>query len=233
MSENHGEILAKLIKYHYQVAKSLLIFGIICTLIYLWQLWHFYSVSRADVDNSVSDNSGAVIADSPVDEKQSDNTELSLTVVVDIAGAVKTPGIYRLKQNARLNDLILLAGGFLQSQVDRGYISRQLNLATKLVDGEKYYIPYWHDRGESGEISQIATTSKTQKAALSTDKQQQTEKVSLNHASSSELEKLSGIGKVRSQAIISNRPYQDIVELVEKKIISEKLFNQLKEHLKL
>lgn len=233
MRKKSGEILEKFSKYRHRVSMTLLIFGSACMLIYCWQLWHFYNTNSNKVVESDNSGSAKTVVDNQIKDSQEGEEEFFSMVVVDIAGAVKKPGIYRLKQNARLNDLILLAGGFLPTEADKKYIAQELNLAIKLADGEKYYIPYWQDNIENAEASQIVTTSKTQQPTLSADKHQVVEKISLNNASSSELETLSGIGKVRSQAIISHRPYRSLIDLVNKKIISEKLFNQLKEEIKL
>lgn len=57
-------------------------------------------------------------------------------VTVQLDGAVSQPGVYTLDQSARLNDLIELAGG-LSGTAD----SNRINLAQKLIDGEKIVIP--------------------------------------------------------------------------------------------
>ncbi|MFS8631407.1 MAG: SLBB domain-containing protein, partial [Bacillales bacterium] len=57
-------------------------------------------------------------------------------IVVDIKGAVKKPGIYRLENEARVHDAVLKAGG-ARSDADLG----QVNLAERLSDGKVVYIP--------------------------------------------------------------------------------------------
>lgn len=57
-------------------------------------------------------------------------------VVVQLDGAVHAPGVYTLDQSARLQDLIELAGG-VRETADQN----RINLAQKLVDGEKIVIP--------------------------------------------------------------------------------------------
>lgn len=52
--------------------------------------------------------------------------------------------------------------------------------------------------------------------------------VDINSASAEELDKLPGIGKARAQAIIANRPYRSKDELAQRKIVPEKVYDQIK-----
>lgn len=51
----------------------------------------------------------------------------------------------------------------------------------------------------------------------------------INQASLGELDRLPGIGAVRSQKIVDNRPYQKIEDLIIKKIIPRSVFEQIKD----
>jgi len=53
--------------------------------------------------------------------------------------------------------------------------------------------------------------------------------VNINSASVHELDGLPGIGEVTADKIINNRPYERIEALVEKKIVGQKVFEQIKE----
>ena len=55
--------------------------------------------------------------------------------------------------------------------------------------------------------------------------------VNINTGSATELGSLPQIGKVRTAKIIAGRPYKSIDELVTKKVLSPKLFDQLKPRL--
>lgn len=62
------------------------------------------------------------------------------TITVHVAGAVKNPGVYRLKYGARVNDGVVAAGGATSvANLD------VINLATVLNEGEQIYVP---KRGE-------------------------------------------------------------------------------------
>src|SRR3972149_9688030 len=69
-------------------------------------------------------------------------SEIGTTVIfVDVGGAVIKPGIYELGPEARVNDALIVAGG-VTKDADRDWISQNVNLAAKLTDGAKIYIPF-------------------------------------------------------------------------------------------
>lgn len=135
---------------------------------------------------------------------------------VDIQGAVKKPGVYRLTIGQRVADLLSLAGGFLED-ADQFYVANTLNLATELKDQDKVYIPFL---GE--ENSTVAVSDQVEASATSTNL------VSINQADLNQLKTLSGIGDAKAQGIISNRPYSSLEDLVSKKVISENLLSDLR-----
>lgn len=53
--------------------------------------------------------------------------------------------------------------------------------------------------------------------------------VDINSASAEELDKLPGVGPARAQAIISHRPYHGKDDLTNRKIISESVYNEIKD----
>lgn len=139
------------------------------------------------------------------------------TIWVDLAGAVMQPGAYELPNESRLKDLLARAGG-LSALADREWIDKNLNLAQKLTDGTKIYIPSVEQTTKgieqsSGQVSGVTT------------------KININTASASELDSLWGIGEVRAKAIIDNRPYSSIDELLTKKIIPSNVFEKIKEEI--
>lgn len=138
-------------------------------------------------------------------------------ITVDISGAIKNPGVYKLSEGSRIQDAVDRAGGFTE-ETNKEYIVKTLNMAQKIVDGTKVYIPF------ENEDSSTLTTSSAVDGVSST-------KVNINTASQTELEALSGIGPVTASKIISNRPYQKVEELVSKKAISQALFEKLKNSL--
>ncbi|MDP9286494.1 MAG: ComEA family DNA-binding protein [Actinomycetota bacterium] len=106
-------------------------------------------------------------------------------LVVDVAGAVRRPGLYRLRQGARVADAIERAGG-LSPHAERTAV----NLAAPLADGEQVLIAA---RG-----SPVAGAAGTTGAAA-------TGPVSLNSASAEQLDALPGVGPVTAQKILQYR----------------------------
>jgi competence protein ComEA len=155
--------------------------------------------------------SGNIVFDSI--KQESSETK---TIAVDIEGSVVKPGVYKLKTDSRIQDGLIAAGG-LSAQADRNYIAKNLNLATKLSDGAKVYIP---KIGEAAGNSSLPNTSSGQTVSGL---------ININSASESELDSLSGVGPVTAQKIISARPYSSIEDLLNKKIVSSKVFNQIKD----
>lgn len=131
------------------------------------------------------------------------------TITVDIAGAVTSPGVYRLVTGDRIQNLIDKAGGF-SSQADREWIAKSLNQAQKLTDGQKLYIP------KIGESSVLKSG-----------------KININAATLGELDSLAGIGPTTAAKIIAGRPYQQLTELVTRKLVSTKVFDQIKDQVSL
>lgn len=148
-------------------------------------------------------------------------------IKVEIAGAVKKPGIYELDLGQRRADLLAAAGG-LDAEASLVFMSKTFNLSVPLEDGEKIYIPYaWEEQWQ-------LTAFKEQTVSENHDDEQSTSSdknglISINTAESKSLETLPGIGEKRASDIIANRPYSSINELLSKEILSQTLFDSIKE----
>ena len=126
-------------------------------------------------------------------------------IIVEIKGEVNVPGIYILDEDARVFDLIYLAGGLtINANTDN------INLVSKLADGMVIYV----NKKEGNK---------------------QSNKISINTASISELMSLSGIGEARARNIITYRnekgPFNSIEEIKNVSGISETIFEQIKDHI--
>jgi len=141
------------------------------------------------------------------------------TIFVDLQGAVEKPGVYELSGDSRLNDLLILAGG-LSASADREWVERNLNLAQKLVDGGKLYVPRESERVKEQESEKVAGSSAVVAG-----------RININSAPASELDSLWGIGEKRAQAIIEGRPYQSIEELLNRKIIPQNVYERIKDEI--
>lgn len=139
--------------------------------------------------------------------------------VVDVSGAVINPGVYKLKPDARIVDALAQAGG-LSEDADRQYVEKNINLAGKVSDGLKLYIPRTGEEilsadGTNGSNSSIVGSG--------------SEVINVNTASSSQLEELPGIGEVTAQKIIDGRPYSTIEDLLTKKVVGNAAFEKIKD----
>jgi len=144
---------------------------------------------------------------------------LQETIFVDLAGAVQKPGVYELESGSRINDLLVMAGG-LSASADREWVNQSMNLAQKLADGAKIFIPA-RSETSGGNLSNLGN--------LSSVAGNVTGLININTASSSQLESLWGIGPATAEKIISGRPYQITEELRTKKIVKSNVWEAIKD----
>lgn len=145
-------------------------------------------------------------------------------ISVDVSGAVVSPGVYKLNEGARIEDAIAAAGG-LSEKANGEYISKFLNMAQKLSDGTKVYVP---TSGDSPPVSAGGGSGAGQGVVAGTNIQG---KVNINTGTQAELEALPGIGPVTASKIISNRPYKQVEDLLNLKIVNKSTFEKIKDSL--
>lgn len=131
-------------------------------------------------------------------------------LVIDVSGEVIRPGVYKLSTGARVEEALTAAGG-ITDDADTNYIEKYLNRAMRLLDGQKIYIPRVGAENAQGSKPNA--------------------QLNINTASQGELEELPGIGPVTAGKIISNRPYQNISELLSRKIVGQKVYDQIKDQI--
>ncbi|MGH3008305.1 MAG: ComEA family DNA-binding protein [Gaiellaceae bacterium] len=108
-------------------------------------------------------------------------------MVVDVAGDVRRPGLYRLPSGSRIDDAIAAAGGATgKAQIDA------VNLAAPVADGEQVVVPGSGAGGAAAVSSPAAGSSPS--APLD-----------LNTATLEQLDALPGIGPVTAQKILDYR----------------------------
>lgn len=128
------------------------------------------------------------------------------SVLVDVSGAVEMPGVYKLSTPARVQDAVLMAGGF-HTSADKRYLHQELNLASLVTDQQKLYIPF---QGEAG------PSSNTEKNAVVA-----TGNVTVNTATAQQLQEIEGIGEKRTEGIIAGRPYTSKEDFLERSGVSQ------------
>jgi competence protein ComEA len=139
----------------------------------------------------------------------------SSRVVVDVVGAVRRPGLYRLAQGSRIADALTRAGG-ATPKADLA----QVNLAAPLADGEQILVPR---RGTGGVAAGAGPASPGAPAAP----------VQLSTATLEQLDSLPGVGPVTAQKILDYREhhgaFQSVDELDAVPGIGPKRLEQLRE----
>lgn len=143
-------------------------------------------------------------------------------LVVEIVGAVRQPGVYRLPAGSRVADLVTAAGGY-SPRVDTVRSGQELNLAAPLKDGAQVRVPSRDDASTGPGAGSPAGTA----AAGGSGGQ-----VDLNHATQAELEALPGVGPATAQKIIAAReeaPFAAVDELRSRGILGEKTFEKLRD----
>jgi competence protein ComEA len=107
------------------------------------------------------------------------------TLYVDVVGAVRRPGLYRLRDGSRVADAVTRAGGPTpKAQIEL------VNLAARIADGEQIVVP---GRGSGGTVAPAPGGG----AASGP--------VHLNSATLEQLDTLPGVGPVTAQKILDYR----------------------------
>ena len=130
--------------------------------------------------NSRPQSEPAVLQEIPTAATESVTTSL----IINVAGKVKNPGVYQLPPGSRVVDALEAAGQQL-----KGVDISDINLARVLVDGEQILI------GSNRTVSGKVATKK-----ISADNP-----LDINRATIAQLDTLPGIGPVTAQRIIDYR----------------------------
>ncbi len=149
------------------------------------------AVDTADVADVTHDEEGTDIT-YDTDSGASQST----LIYVDVCGAVRYPGVYRLNDGARVFEALELAGGTTEEACIKA-----VNQAEFLTDGQKLYIPIEAE----WEYEFADSASETENDG----------RININTASQAELCTLPGIGLTRAQAIIAYREANGAFESVE------------------
>lgn len=201
---------------------------IIATITFIILAGTVYSVSRMIKGGKADDRIELVVTDSVIStsdeagshfDSSDDSTkdDSNTDIYVHICGAVINPGVYQVPAGTRVYQALELAGG----SSDDAYLSG-INLADKLADGQKVYIPA---EGENAE------------GILSTDSGGvQSVMININTASEAELMTLPGIGQSRAKDIINYRVknglFESIDDIMKVSGIKEAAFEKIKDLIK-
>lgn len=169
-------------------------------------------------------------------DKDKVQPSLPAKIKIDISGAVNSPGLKELDSGARVNDAVSVAEG-LNSQADKQYLAQALNLAQKLRDGDKIYIPTYFEVSQSlpkpvtliskanHPIEVLSSSSSAAGVVASGEASTKQESaktgdtdaiININTATFAQLDSLPGIGESYANKIMDNRPYASAQEVCSK-----------------
>lgn len=138
------------------------------------------------------------------------------TILVHVAGKVKSPDVYPLLKGARVVDAIKAAGGAL-----KGVDTSELNLARVLVDGEQIYVGY---------VPKVSSTNSKSAKKFSGI-------ININRATKGEFDSLTGIGPVIATRIINyrnqNGPFLALEDLLKVSGVGSKTLEKIRTRLTL
>ena len=148
-------------------------------------------------------------------EEQKDPAE---TVYVYVCGAVNAPGVYELKEDARVFEAISLAGGMTAEAAPEA-----VSQARTVADGEQIYVPTVQEIQMQGAGVEDIVTGNADVSG----------QVNINTAGKEELMTLTGIGEAKAQSILDYREkhgrFGSIEDLMLIEGIKEGVFNKIKE----
>lgn len=148
-------------------------------------------------------------------------------VRVQVQGAVKRPGVYRLPAGSRLAELMARAGGPRPDARLQG-----LNLARRLADGELCYVPSVKEATPPAPVAQAAAPAQSRRARRASAIARPAGRLNLNTATAAQFDTLPGIGPGTASAILRVRGrlgrFKTVEDLREVPGIGPKRFARLR-----
>lgn len=204
------ENLLKIIKENQKKAKTM---AIILFIVFAF----FAFVMNDDTDNNTEISDMESQYQIKNDEVINNYDKLEQTeIYIDVAGAVKNPGVVLLPSGSRVFQAIEAAGG-----VDTSADTININLASELNDGDKIYVPFKDENLNYSGYEQFNNSKEG--------------KININTADLLTLTQLSGVGVVTAENIISyreqNGKFKKIEDIKNVSGIGDKTFEKFKEQI--
>jgi len=147
--------------------------------------------------------------------------------VVQVAGEVRRPGVYRLRADRRVDDAVRQAGG-ATAKADLGGV----NLAAKVNDGQQIIVPAAGAAGAAGAAAPAGAAGGTATGGPAAPGQP----LNLNTATAEQLDQLDGVGPATAQRIVAYRQahggFRSVSELDQVPGIGEKKLAALKDRVR-
>ena len=208
--------------------KVVIIIGILVTILVGWKLF--------DSKNFDEVNSNEILVSNlKNNEKEKNEDKEEEMMAIHVTGEVKNPGVVKVKQGSRIEDIIEAAGG-LTENAD----ITNVNLAFEVEDGMKIRIPS-NDEGNENEgniIEHYITQDSGKGVIVSEDKSSENLSlvININTANETELEQLPGIGASIAGRIIDyrnkNGKFKAIEDIKNVTGIGETKFEKIKDLIK-
>jgi len=167
------------------------------------------------------------IANIGTEEEIQEEVEEYEEMVLHIVGAVKNPGIVKIKEGSRIVDVIEAVGGITEDAD-----TSKINLAYIVEDGQKIFIPSITD--EITEETEYVTSESGDNIIVD-DNEGENIMVNINKATQTELETLPGIGPAMALRIIEHREqngnFENIEEIKNVKGIGDAKFENIKNNI--
>ena len=205
--------------------KDYIVIGIIIIAVIIFIVLNIGKVTEFNKEEKENTTINASIEESKNDIEEKENKEepkeMGTGIFVHIDGWIQNPGVYEIKENDRVNTIIEKAGGLKE-----GASIKSINLAARLSDGDKIYIP---NREEEKQIE----TTEVKGNNTGTVKITKNNKININKASISELKQITGIGESTANKIIDYREnvgkFKKIEDIKEVKGIGDSKYESIKD----
>ena len=177
------------------------------------------------LSTSSSKQSSQSLSEASSQSKTEGSEKVKSKVTVDVKGAVVNPGVYTLKEGARVTDVIQEAGGMTEDAD-----AKSVNIAASLSDEEVIYVA-----NKDENVSVLDQTSTGQVSDKGGQAVSKDGKINLNTATSEQLQTISGIGAKRAEDVIAYREshggFQSVDDLKNVSGIGDKTLDKIRESL--
>lgn len=190
------------------------------------------AIDMAGLTKTVDSAGEELKADTGIEpEEQADEyVKADIVLCVYVCGAVNNPNIYNLTENDRVADAVEAAGGFADTAC-----TDYLNLADKVEDGMKIYVPTLEEveelKNQNGYGAQMGVSCA--EAGDGQGEAGETKPVNINTADAATLMTLPGIGQRKAESIVAYREgggkFSDISDIMLVDGIKNGLYDKIKD----
>ncbi len=221
--------------------RDIFLFSLILIVLGLVLYKFYFTSSQNELDSSL------VVALNNEEEVLKENLEEKKAFNVDVKGAVKKPGVYMVTEEAIVNDVINLAGGFNSNAYKNG-----INLSKRVNDEMVIYVytkTEIKNKDNVVTVESVNDTCKTPDYSIcecidkkesiiengNNEGENSTNIININTANAEQLTSLTGIGEAKAKAIIEyrnvNGAFKSIDDIMEVSGIGESVFVKIKDHI--